>query len=66
MERRIGEQFNYGDVTLEVTESTKGYPCGNCYFMLNDWCFKFANITGKCSGEFRTDKRDVIFKEVEK
>lgn len=64
MERQIGERFNWGEVTLEVEEAPNGHPCGNCYFMLNDWCFKFANITGKCSGEFRTDKREIIFKEV--
>lgn len=64
MERQIGEKFKCGEVTLEVTESPNCNSCDNCYFMLYAWCGKFANITGKCCGEFRTDKRDVIFKEV--
>lgn len=64
MERRIGEQFNYGEVTLEVAEATEDNLCGDCYFLLNDRCFESMDKTGKCS--LREDKRGVYFKEVKK
>lgn len=68
MERRIGEQFYYGGVTLEVcvAKSPISKPCEDCYFLHNEKCFKFMDITGKCSDTFREDKRSVYFKEVEK
>ena len=61
--RRIGEQFNYGEVTLEVTESNNVKSCCDCYF-LNNWCAESFDTRGKCSKRARDDKRDVYFKEV--
>lgn len=65
MERKIGEKFNYGDVTLEVKENTNGKSCGDCYF-LNNWCAESFDTRGKCSKRAREDKREVYFKEVKK
>lgn len=65
MERRIGEQFKYEGVTLEVAESPNGKPCGDCYFLLNEnKCFESGSKTGKCSETYREDERSVYFKEV--
>ena len=63
MEREIGEKFNYGDVTLEVTESHKSDGCCYCYFLPN-WCSESFDTRGKCSKRARDDKREVYFKEV--
>ncbi len=63
MERRIGEQFKYKGVTLEVAESPKGHPCCYCYF-LRENCYAVLDKTGNCSEGFRSDNRDVHFKEV--
>ena len=64
MERRIGEQFKYEGVTLQVVEAPNDTICGDCYFLLNDRCFESMDKTGKCS--LREDKRGVYFKEVKK
>lgn len=65
MERKIGEQFDYNGVTLEVAEDTNGNYCGDCYF-LNNCVFKLINKTGNCSAKIRSDNRSVHFKEVKK
>lgn len=66
MERRIGEQFNYDEVTLEVcvAKAPIRRPCEGCYFLHYDRCYRVMDITGKCSKNYRTDKREVYFKEV--
>ena len=66
MERKIGEQFKYNGVTLDVcvAKAYKNAPCGDCYFLHYDRCFKVMDITGKCSEKFREDKRSVYFKKV--
>jgi len=68
MERKIGEQFKYKGVTLEVCVSKApiSKPCEGCYFIRYDKCFRVMDITGKCSSTFRSDKKDVCFKEVKK
>ena len=66
MERKIGEQFYYEGVTLEVVESSNSIICGDCYFLHNEKCFKVMDITGKCYKKFREDNRSVYFKEVKK
>lgn len=66
MERRIGEQFKYEGVTLEVAEAQKYhplYPCCDCYFLLKGRCYE-RDKTGKCSKTLREDKREIYFKEV--
>lgn len=68
MERRIGEQFKYEGVTLEVcvVKDPENKPCGDCYFLRNKKCFEFSDITRVCSESFREDERSVYFKEVKK
>jgi|GEM_PF-2051047 len=68
MERKIGEQFDYNGVTLEVcgAKAQPSNPCGDCYFLGSDRCFEIITKTGFCSDVFRSDKKDVYFKEVKK
>ena len=73
MERKIGEQFNYEEVTLEVVEH---HDCLGCYFhknyiRCNDNTARIAcnlstekNTIGHCSALHRKDKKYIIFKEV--
>lgn len=61
MERKIGEIFEYNDITLEVVENPDGC-CDDCYF---EGCKKCKHFK-ECSCIRRTDKKDVIFKEIEK
>ena len=66
MERQIGEQFDYKDVTLEVVEEME-YPCEGCYFAGLVLCLIRETIsnTGSCCSANRYDGKDVIFKEVQ-
>ena len=65
MERKIGEQFEYDGVTLEVVESGS---CKGCFFFVggaNIYCKVFnGEITGPCIG--RSDCKSVMFKKVTK
>lgn len=65
MERKIGEIFSYkGIVTLEAVENNKKV-CDDCYFFKIFMCYRRAKeVTGLCSHDLRTDKKDVIFKEI--
>lgn len=55
MERKVGEVFNDGDVTLKVVE------CENC----NECFFKDkACSDDDCSYDERSDKKSVIFKKI--
>lgn len=64
MERQIGEQFDFGGVTLEVVESG---PCKGCYFFkgaIN--CEGYNNeIAGPCGPVGRSDGKSVKFQKVE-
>ena len=61
MERKIGETFEYKGKTFRVSESKRGI-CIGCFF--NGRCFS-PDVTGDCNSEFRSDKKDVIFVEVQ-
>ena len=67
MERKIGAQFDYDGVKLEVAEWEEDNGCEDCY--LSDCtCCRFdeiIDITGYCSSSERDDKKEVIFKKVE-
>lgn len=65
MERKIGEQFDYDGVKLEVVENNSK-QCEGCFFYRFIICrFKvIAGITGACGAEERDDKKEVIFKDV--
>ena len=73
MERKIGNQFDYEEVTLEVVEQI---GCLGCYFYkkyihCNNDTVSIAcnlpterNAIGHCSELHRKDKKNIIFKEV--
>lgn len=61
MERKIGETFELEGTTLRVTE-IKEHTCKGCYLM--EECYREKReVTGECFD--RTDKKNVIFTEVE-
>ena len=64
MERKIGERFDFGGVTLEVVESG---PCKGCFFFVGGtdiYCKGFnGEINGPCIG--RSDNKSVKFQKVE-
>ena len=68
MERKIGEMFSYNGTKLEVVEQSNETEnvCDGCYFKSNFMflCYKNNEITGECCDIRRTDKKDVIFKEI--
>ena len=60
-ERKIGEIFEFEGKTLKAIES-KHYTCYDCFFNSGN-CSKY-NI-GYCEPKNRTDKKNIIFVEVE-
>ena len=64
MERKIGEIFEFGDEWLQCVEQPKKYDktvCALCAFQGNGNC-----ELDRCSGTYRSDKKFVIFKKLEK
>lgn len=66
MERRIGERFNYEEVTLEVVEVMSG--CRDCHFvnMIHPaGCARgfIFDVRGECFD--RDDMKSVIFKKID-
>jgi len=68
MEREIGEIFKYKNTKLQVLEAKNaGHICKECEFLkYPNSCIKEADIMGSCSKCLRTDRKNVIFKKVEK
>lgn len=60
MEYKINEIFKVEGITLQAIE-TEDMHCENCYFNFNENCNDFL-----CLPSERTDKKNVIFKEVNK
>lgn len=63
MERQINEVFRDGEVLLKVTEVdyTK-VACTGCYYKGRRRCRKSEmEVSGNCTGKFRTDGKYVIF-----
>lgn len=58
MERRIGEQFKYNGVTLEVAEESVDDLCKGCFFNDDPFCRRPSGEDLTCI--------NVIFKEVKK
>ena len=59
--RPIGEKFQADDGTwLEVKEA---YVCTNCYYEKIKCSGKIEEVIGECSSSYRTDNKDVYFKE---
>ena len=60
MERKIGEIFTYNGKIYQVVKSD---ICANCAFREND-CSILRSRIGLCVSSIRTDKTNVIFKEI--
>lgn len=64
MERKIGEVFECDNIKLRVEEYTQN--CEGCYFYENNiTCSHYSGDLGKCDLSGRTDRKNVIFIEVE-
>ena len=61
MERKIGETFEYEGHKLRVVEGGID-KCDECFFYNID-CISKKYVRGFCSGDSRTDKKNVIFME---
>ena len=61
MERKIGETFEYKGEMFKVAEA-KGDICIGCFF--NGRCFA-SDVAGECESEYRSDKKEVIFVEIQ-
>ena len=59
--RPIGEIFEYRGIKLQVVENDN---CIGCYVYWNDDCLKYHREIGSCSGLFRDDQKNVIFKRI--
>ncbi len=60
MERKIGEVFEFAGLKLKVQE-VKDASCDECFF--NDIkCLEMVH--GECCSCYRTDDKDVIFKDI--
>ena len=60
MERKVGEIFTCDGKTYQVV---KGITCDDCC-ILHDHCFSIRESLGLCIGVSRTDKTNVVFKEI--
>lgn len=60
MERKIGEQFNYEGVTLEVARESDFDFCEGCFFNNEPFCKRPSWVDLDCIHS------NVIFKEVKK
>lgn len=60
MERKIGEIFTYNGKMYQVVKSD---ICAHCAFIRND-CSIIRSRIGLCVSSIRTDKTNVIFKEI--
>lgn len=61
MERKIGEIFTYRDKTYQVV---KGFSCNGCAFIKNGNCYLIDKLLGPCDHTKRSDKTNVVFKEI--
>lgn len=61
MERKIGEIFKDGNVTLKVKQ---GKECGKCHYEIFN-CGKKRELLGFCASCFRSDRIPVHFVEVQ-
>lgn len=64
IERKIGEIFFDGNVSLQVKLSEDLLSCSGCYYNQNG-CIRNRDAAGPCTGRLRTDNHYVIFKEIQ-
>ena len=62
MERKIGETFEFEDKKIEVKAASNG--CDGC-FLKEKCCIDSAELVGICGAGDRTDKKHVVFVEVQ-
>lgn len=62
MERKIGEIFEFEGKKIEVKAAGNG--CGGC-FLKEKCCIESADLVGTCGAGDRTDKKHVVFVEVQ-
>lgn len=67
-ERKIGEYIVVDKQLLEVVESpNKDVHCDGCFFIeniINCNSTTLCDFLGRCCGENRSDKKNVIFKHI--
>ena len=61
MEKKQGEVFKDGNVTLKVET---GCNCAPCFYNTTKHCTRIKSIVGPCSSTSRDDKTEVIFKKI--
>lgn len=61
MERKLGEIFTHNGKIYQVV---KGFSCKGCAFIKNGCCDLVNELLGPCDYTKRTDKTNVIFKEI--
>lgn len=60
-ELKIGERVT---ITLEAVEAVKGKGCDGCFFDGRNGCCVAISLGMECVPKYRSDGKDVIFKEV--
>ena len=60
-ELKVGEIVT---ITLEAVETVKG--CDGCFFDGRNGCCVAISLGMECAPKYRSDKKNVIFKEVKK
>ena len=58
-EIKLNETFEYNKIILRCISNIEPSTCIGCYFRMHPGCIRY-----KCSRDVRSDKLDVIFKEV--
>ena len=58
-ELKIGERLT---ITLEAVETVKG--CDGCFFDGRNSCCVAISLGMECAPKYRSDKKNVVFKEV--
>lgn len=60
-ELKVGERVT---ITLEAVEAVKGKGCDGCFFEGADGYCGATSLGMECIPKYRSDKKNVIFKEV--
>ena len=58
-ELKVGERVT---ITLKAVEAVNG--CNGCFFDRRNGCCVAISLGMECAPEYRSDKKNVIFKEV--
>jgi hypothetical protein len=60
-ELKVGERVT---ITLEVVETVESKGCDGCFFNRRNGCCIVISFGMECAPECRSDKKNVIFKEI--